>query len=504
MGDISAKYAIPKIQLWVFGIFLALLYFPIFLHLDSIPIKEWDESLFALRAHHLAAEGHLLANFNEYENLPDHINTKPPFTTLFQALSFKIFGYSELALRLPIAFLVLATCLALFQFCRTQLGSDRAGYFSALTLLCAGGYLETHIARSGDQDAALAFYQLLAFMAVFMFFEGRKNRQGKYLIYLGLAAAAAVLTKSFAGFFFLPGILLYALLRGELGSLLRNSKTWISAGIALALIAFCYLLMELNDPGLLERVFLYEGVNRFGSTLENHRASFGFFIDLWVHNSFVPWIYFIPLGFIASYNSQFERFRPVFQLASCMLIPFVLIISSSQTKLIWYDAPAYPLLALMSGLSIYMISEVIREHLMPNSWSPTLSMACFSFLLFALPYWSSVEKVYKLKNRADVDQFGYMFRAIDRHHKDIRDYKVYLNSFGTGAGFYREMYSQKGHQIAIHRNDEFKTGDIVMACNPSKVSEIQKTWDYELLRSEEQCRLFRLREKRSEIEMGIE
>ena len=73
-----------------FGLFLLFCYFTIFHHLGLQPIQSWDEGLFAMRAYFLAETGQLMPAFTVFDETFTHPNIKPPFTTYFQALSFKL------------------------------------------------------------------------------------------------------------------------------------------------------------------------------------------------------------------------------------------------------------------------------------------------------------------------------------------------------------------------------------------------------------------------------
>src|SRR5438876_11290787 len=76
-------------------------YFSCFLRLGSYPLLMWDESHYAMNAFEL------LKNHNfiliTYDHSPDMENTKPPLMVWTIALFMKVFGYGELAIRLPSA-----------------------------------------------------------------------------------------------------------------------------------------------------------------------------------------------------------------------------------------------------------------------------------------------------------------------------------------------------------------------------------------------------------------
>ncbi|UOQ78563.1 hypothetical protein MUN84_08455 [Hymenobacter sp. 5516J-16] len=63
------------------------------------PIYLWDESRVAVNAAEMALNNNwLVAHF---EGQPDLWNTKPPLLLWLQVLSIKLFGFNEVAIRLP-------------------------------------------------------------------------------------------------------------------------------------------------------------------------------------------------------------------------------------------------------------------------------------------------------------------------------------------------------------------------------------------------------------------
>ena len=141
---------------------LLLAYFPLFLHLDSIPLMVWDEARLAVSAFEmLKNHAYIVVTYGDN---PDLWSVKPPLMIWVIALSFKIFGYNELALRLPSALAGLATVIVLFQFCKTFFKSQSLGLFSAFVLMTSIGYVEHHVTRTGDYDALLVLLQFSSYL----------------------------------------------------------------------------------------------------------------------------------------------------------------------------------------------------------------------------------------------------------------------------------------------------------------------------------------------------
>ena len=87
--------------------------YPIFffrLHLPSI--RMWDESRRAINAFEMTINGNWLVT--HYDGKPEMVGTKPPLLIWCIALSMKVFGYNEFALRLPSAVCAMSTTIIIF------------------------------------------------------------------------------------------------------------------------------------------------------------------------------------------------------------------------------------------------------------------------------------------------------------------------------------------------------------------------------------------------------
>ncbi|MEZ4687660.1 MAG: glycosyltransferase family 39 protein [Bacteroidia bacterium] len=167
----------------------------------------------------------------------------------------KLFGYNELAVRLPSAIAALLTAVLLWWFCAKR-NMSWLGFFAAIALMASRGFNDLHIARTGDHDSILTLlimgYSLLVFDLV-------ENEQGstKKMLWLGLLISLAVLAKSIAGFFAVPD-LLYVIFRRKLGYFLRSKWLYAATGICLAIVGGYYALREYYYPGQLELVWQNE------------------------------------------------------------------------------------------------------------------------------------------------------------------------------------------------------------------------------------------------------
>jgi 4-amino-4-deoxy-L-arabinose transferase-like glycosyltransferase len=176
----------------------------IFLRLGDIEMRDYDESLYALRAKEMYLSGHLMAPM--YKGEVAWSSGKPPFGFWLIILSFHLLGLTPLAVRLPFALAGMGCVLLLF-FIGQQLKDPRLGLFSALSLLLMPGFLKF------SRQAILEPILTVLFLAALLLFHQSHRCTGRksilYSLASGLTIGLAILTKQVVGLVILPGLLIY-------------------------------------------------------------------------------------------------------------------------------------------------------------------------------------------------------------------------------------------------------------------------------------------------------
>ena len=181
---------------------------------------------------------------------------KPPLSTWLSALSMKLFGVNEFALRFP-AFLLSIGIIAVLKNFVKDYKAFLIVTFILLTIpefLLHAGVVST--------DTALAFCVSMIFLSFWKFINNASGRFWKYLIFvfvgIGILAKGPIVIILTA----LP-IFIWALYYGKLFQAL-NKMPWI-LGIVLVLIIAgpWFLLAEEKTPGFLDYFFVGEHYKRF-------------------------------------------------------------------------------------------------------------------------------------------------------------------------------------------------------------------------------------------------
>ncbi len=480
-----------SIIFWLF--ILLIFYFPLFLHLDYLPLFNYDEA-------RLASSALLMIENQQYwipyfGDQPDHWNTKPPLMIWAQVLSMKIFGYNELAVRLPAALCGLFTLGFLIAFCKKYLSSRLLGIIIAMVLLTSAGYIQTHVTRTGDYDAMLVLWSTMAVLSFFLFLNSAESQaKFKYLVASSMFSFLAIMTKSVAGLLFLPGLFIWVIMERKTKWLFVQWKFWVCVLSVIALVVSYYGFREMIDPGYLHAVWDNEVVNRYIDPADEHRraATFQLFQKFWKHN-FQPWFYLLPLVFFFFVQLD-KRKRSLVKLATIMTVSYFVVLAFSATQLEWYDAPIYPYAAIMVGMGIYAVWEFLIKKQYASNWA----IGIFMLLLFAAPYHKTIQSVYfldyKLLFNWESNQYGQYMKRIHAH----KEYTLLTNDdyYSSHTFFYQQAYNTGGYTIGLKSPISCEVNQKVVVCEEDVRAKIKTLYEFEILDEHRPCQLLYLKKKK--------
>jgi 4-amino-4-deoxy-L-arabinose transferase-like glycosyltransferase len=363
-----------KSKIDIFSVFIfCLAVLLVFFRIDTYPVQEWDEARRGINAH--------LMNIHQdyfnyrYVDTFDSFNTKPPLFTWTVALSFKLFGCSNFALRLPSAIYFLAFLILTYNFLRLRVQAYTL-YYCLLILIAVEGVLGLHVARSGDTDMMFILFLTLFLIHIYKAVI-EQQQQSLYLSLLFIALA--FLTKSFAIALILPGILTWiGLYRSRIHLPKRSGlKAAILALLLLCVIVF--ILVHFQNKGeedilsqnLLIGMFFNDAVTRFTD------ASFEFgykwdYLPVVLDTKFGPIIYvFYALAITYLIKNKLADVWSILKanaLLSLMVLSFLsvsVVLLISQNKHQWYIAPAiFPLSFITARLiNVFIKDKVIGFRL---------------------------------------------------------------------------------------------------------------------------------------------
>ena len=418
---------------------------PLFWLLGRLPAQQWDEARTGLNALEILSSGNWLVLTHEGE--PDLWNGKPPLAPWLMALSFKLLGPTEVALRLPSALAALATVLLVYAAGSRWLSSWRAGLLAALVLLTTQGYVTLHVTRTGDFDALLTLWTTLGTLSWLAYLATGRTRHAWGT---GVAFALAVLTKGIAGLLFGPGILLATLLTGQTRRL-RQFAPWGAFLLIMSVGVTWYTVRELAAPGYLAGVWQYEVGGPASEALEGHGQPLYWYVSRLAEVKFQAWLIAAlggaTLGWWLPRRSRGWWFGRVLSTVTAL---FFVVISLVKTQLDWYDAPAYPLLALLAAAGLVWTGRAVAAYYQRRP-SATARLAAV-LLVAALPYWVQLlltRRSSDLTFRNSSLLYGRHLRAQAQRLPHLREYLLGDNGlFNDSPSFYMAaIRAQHGHRI---------------------------------------------------------
>lgn len=459
-------------------LFLALVYPPIFLHLETLPLRVWDEARLAISAHEMLQNNNYL--IPHYEGDPDMWGTKPPLVIWMQAIFYKLFGMGELAVRLPSVLAAFLTALVIMLFSVKYLKNYWFGLISVLILITSYGYINNHAVRTGDLDAPLAFFTTFYCLSFFLFFE-LKERKYLHLFFLGLTLA--ILTKSVQGLLFVPALAIYVLIGKRFLDIVKNKWFYFDLMLCIAVVAGYYLTREHYNPGYLEAVWKNELGGRYLSALEGHGYPFMFYYDQIITSKYVEWFLVVPLGVIAGFVIKDEKFKRISLFSILLLLSYWLIISISETKCEWYDVPLYPFLSMTGAIAIHSVFSLLTE-VADSKRKSGFYIIPFLFLLivFFQPYQKIIDKVYfpkENKNEIYETRISYLLKEAVQSKRSIKNHYVCYDGHNAHLSFYLILLNEKDQGVGFKDWHFLVPGDMVIASQEKVRDYIEKHYLFE-------------------------
>jgi len=274
---------------------------------------------------------------------------RPPFTFWVTAVSIKLFGDTEFALRLPPALGVIALVWVVTLIAR-RAGENLAAVIAGLcTATCAGTFLFT---RETVHDIWLVLFLTMAMYAFLEWYLDPRHSMRKVLIF-SASMAGAVLCKSLIGIAFPIGIIMvFYLLKRERPDW-RRFHVLPGACLFLALTVPWHWLAAVRNPGFLRSFFVEEQFLRFLGMRDLPVVwsvplpLFWALIPVW----FFPWTAFLPAAFVACRRPADAVQRSLMLLAlSWMAV--ILIFFSVSARLEHYVFPALPAMSILVGIAL--------------------------------------------------------------------------------------------------------------------------------------------------------
>lgn len=357
---------------WLLAAALALAFF---WQLGAVPLYDLDEGAFTEATREMMASGNYITPQKDGEPRYD----KPVLIYWLQALSAKLFGFNELALRLPSALAATQWVLVLWIFVRERLDAPTA---TVAGLVMALSLQVSLIAKAAVADALLNLFIALTFFEIYRYYlaaggisDGTTDQGRRFVLRAYLWMGLGFLTKGpVAVFFPLVVSLLFFWSQDALRHWLRAILAPLGWLIFLLVAGPWYLAIYLDDgPGFFQSFFLKHNAGRFGEAMHGHSGFLGYYLVLLpvILLPFSGWLLRLVPAVKVAWGDPLDRFLWIW-----FSVVF-LFFSFSGTKL-----PHY----LLYGATPLFILMARHRALLAERWLAWIPPLLFLGFLMALPW----------------------------------------------------------------------------------------------------------------------
>lgn len=267
---------------------------------------------------------------------------KPPLTYWCVAASYRLFGFTEFAARLPSALAYIGTVLITFLLAFELVGSGTAPFAALVYATSLGPFL---FGRFLFTDTLLVFFLSLSLFGLARIIRRPQSAAGPAMLYLG--ASLAGLTKGVIGLLFpFAAAAAYALFFGG-RDFVRRLRPWLGVTIVAIVFLPWHLLLAWRDSSFLPFYFGNEQFARFFSrrTPVNYTPlsvpAFWTSTMLWLF----PWVLFLP-GALPTRRGRWSRRLALAWIWSATILLFFTL---TGARMEYYALPAFPALAVILG-----------------------------------------------------------------------------------------------------------------------------------------------------------
>jgi len=343
-SDSDRQSAADRWFTWaLFGFVLVILFY----RLGAPVLFEPDEGRNAEKAREILVLNDWITPHENFHAVLD----KPIFFYWLIALSYRLFGVSEWAARLP-SVLAAFGCIVMVYFFVRRWWGEWEGRWSGLVLVSSAGFFV--FSRLVIFDMTLTAFIMLALCA---FYHAARESESPAswatcAIFYG-ALGAATLTKGLVGLI-VPGMIIvfYVLLTNGWRIL---GKMRLLSGVVLFLLIVTpwYILAETQNPGYLRYYFWNEHFGRF-ATKKFDRFSPWYFYFYIAPLGLLPWTFLLPATVRFHWRRRLDD-RTLW-LMLWALLP-ILFFSMSKSKLAHYILPSFPPMAILLGVAMSRILD---------------------------------------------------------------------------------------------------------------------------------------------------
>lgn len=451
----------------LFLVFITGLSLRIYMALVDPMLHDWDERFHALVAKNMMKEPFRpMLYTHQYFTTEWHNWTynhiwlhKQPLFLWQMALSMKVFGVSEISIRIPSILMGALMILLVYRVSFLATRNKWTSLFAATLIAFNNYYLILTSGREGmdHNDIAFAFYLLASFWA---YAEYLHKPLKKWVILIGVFAGCAILNK------WLTGLIVFAPWGIQaLTDLFRSGKwtTTLHMLLALLVCTVVFLPWQLYILHAFNREAVYEyayNARHIREVVEGHGG------DIWAYLNMFPYYfgwnvnYLVPIGFIVLLTRKDILPGYKIMLTVAPVVVFCFFSFLVQTKMKAYFFMVAPLCIVLEGIAFYWLLSLFGRF---KVWvAPVLVIICICYVLD----WKQISdytheinyrqsKIYNTELYKKIDRFvpediDVVLNCNNMEHVDLMFYSKRLEAYHSQIreSEFREV-TKNGKRIAV-------------------------------------------------------
>ncbi|MEK7633521.1 MAG: glycosyltransferase family 39 protein [Patescibacteria group bacterium] len=363
-------------------LFLTLLFsFLIFYRIDWLTLANWDEAWYGGIAREIAQTG----NFMKMDWNGKIYYHHPPLGFMLMALSIKLFGITEFAVRFTSAFLGLGSIILIYLVGKKIFKSSLVGIASSLILGTSVWYLIR--TRSGDLDSVFIFFYLLT-----IYFSLKVKDNFNWFIATMIAFACLIMSKTLVGLSI--GVLIFF---NNFKDIFKSKTNFLKAimGVILFLIIVSpwYFVQLTSFEPFFREHFIAVGMRNKNLGSFFHIETFLplFYLHMGIRKWYYIWITSIGLIFITLRFIKKEFMLLLFW-NLLVLYPFL---TTNETQ-IWHLIPVYLPISLIIAGGVFWGKELFIKftRLKKLNWLANIFYILFFIFISGLQIKNFYKEVY--------------------------------------------------------------------------------------------------------------
>jgi 4-amino-4-deoxy-L-arabinose transferase-like glycosyltransferase len=348
-----------------------------------------------------------------------------------------------------------------------------------LVLLSSTGFVSQHIARSGDTDCILAFF-ILAQSITFYGFTTKANQSNAqwYLVATAILLSLGCLTKGIAGLLVMPGLIAWAFYSRTVTYIIKGWGFYVGLMVFMILLPGYYWYRNLLTPGYIDAVIKFELGGRLEQQtyLNENKLPFYYYYQAFItENRLLNWIYILPIAIVYLFKSEASKARNLGIFMVFALAGISTLLALSSTKLYWYDASLYPVIACIVGLA---------SALFITNNKPALGL--LFIVLFLTPY------QYIIKNNVYTSMHSSLGNILNEIRKgEHKNDSIYI--LHSDVTFIVNCYAKKdelkgfSNIVTNHEDTNLTVGKYILTTKKERDVDVNNLFILETITRKEDC-----------------